>query len=218
MGREEIPGERAQLRRLGFQLAPARHRRNAISIAVVPGDSALRMRSAPTEELSDLELTELRMLLYLAFDGGFDSDDWDHTLGGQHFLGLHGETIVAHASVVPRELRVGERAVQTGYVEGVAVAEERRRLGHGISVMSELAEFLALRYELGALSAAEHNHSFYHRLGWQLWRGPTAVLVQGQAKPTPEEDGGVMVLETPGTGQLDLDATLTCDWRAGDVW
>lgn len=178
----------------------------------------LTRRSASTVELSDLELTELRMLLYLAFDGGFDSDDWDHTLGGQHFLGLRDGAIVAHASVVPRDLRVGERAVRTGYVEGVAVAEEYRRLGYGISVMTDLAEFLASRYELGALSGAEHNHSFYNRLGWQLWRGPTAVTVEGRAKPTPEDGGGVMILETPSTGQLDLEATLTCDWRAGDVW
>ena len=96
----------------------------------------LQLRSAPTEALSDLELTELRMLLYVAFDGGFDSNDWDHTLGGRHFLGLRDGAIVAHASVVTRELRLADRSLHTGYVEGVAVAEDHRREGYGHRVMA----------------------------------------------------------------------------------
>lgn len=178
----------------------------------------LELRSAPTEELSDLELTELRLLLHLAFDGAFSDEDWDHSLGGRHFIGLHDGAIVAHASVVPRRLHVGERPVHTGYVEGVGVAEEHRRRGFGHIVMSQLGEFVSPRFELGALSAAEHNQSFYNRLGWRLWRGPTAVIVDGVARPTPEDDGLTMILETPSTGRLDLHATLACEWREGDVW
>jgi len=33
---------------------------------------------------------------------------------------------------------------------------------------------------------------------------------------TPDEDGAVWVL--PVAVDLDLDGTLTCDWRDGDVW
>jgi aminoglycoside 2'-N-acetyltransferase I len=178
----------------------------------------LTLRSAPTEELSDLELTELRMLLHLAFEGEFSNEDWDHTLGGRHFLGLRDGAIVAHASVVPRRLQVDERPLNGGYVEGVAVAEEHRRRGFGQSVMDALGDFLTSRYELGALSADERLHSFYGRLGWQRWPGPTAVIIKGAAEPTPEDDGGVMVLETPSTGRLDTAATLACEWREGDVW
>ncbi len=178
----------------------------------------LTLRSAATDELSDLELTELRMLLYLAFDGSFDSHDWDHSLGGRHFLGIRDGAIVAHAALVERELHIEERAVGAGYVEGVAVAEEHRGNGYGHTVMSQLGEDLVSRYELGALSAAEHNQSFYRRLGWVRWRGPTAVIADGVRRPTPEEDGGVMILETPSTGQFDPEATLACDWREGDVW
>jgi aminoglycoside 2'-N-acetyltransferase I len=178
----------------------------------------LTTRSVPTEQLSDLELTELRMLLHLAFAGEFSDDDWDHTLGGRHFLGLIGGTLVAHASVVPRGLHVGERGVHTGYVEGVAVAEEHRRHGYGHTVMEQLGEFLVSNFELGGLSAAEVVQPLYSGLGWRRWRGPTAVMVDGAPRRTPDDDGGVMVLETPTTGPLDLDAVLTCDWRAGDVW
>ena len=178
----------------------------------------LLLRSASTPELSDLELTELRLLLHLAFDGEFSDDDWDHTLGGQHFLASSDGVIVAHASAVPRELHVGERPVATGYVEGMAVAEEHRRHGYGHKVMEQLGRFLGPRFELGALSAAERYHAFYRRLGWELWGGPTAVIVDGAAQRTPEEDETVMVLETPATGHLDRQATLACPWRAGDVW
>jgi aminoglycoside 2'-N-acetyltransferase I len=178
----------------------------------------ITLRSAPTEKLSDLELTEIRLLMYAAFGGAFSDDDWDHTLGGQHFLGLQEGVIVAHASVVPRELHVGGRPVQAGYVEGVAVTEERRSRGYGHNVMEQLGSFLAPRFELGALCAGGRVQRLYRRLGWQLWRGPTAVMVEGAAQPTPREDGKVMVLETPTTGPLNLEATLACDWRAGDVW
>lgn len=180
--------------------------------------TALKLRSATTEELSDLELTELRMLLHLAFDGRFDSNDWDHTVGGRHFLGLRDDAIVAHASVVERRLYIGERAVRTGYVEGVAVAEEHRRSGYGHTVMEQLGEYLVSRHELGALSAGEDVQSFYGRLGWQVWAGPTAVVVEGVAQPTPEDDGGVMFLATPSSGEFDPEATLVCEWREGDVW
>ena len=44
------------------------------------------------------------------------------------------------------------------------------------------------------------------------------MIVEGALEPTPEDDGGVLILETPTTGALDLDATLACDWREGDVW
>ena len=84
--------------------------------------------------------------------------------------------------------------------------------------MAQLGEFLAPRFELGALSAATRIHGFYGRLGWKPWRGPTAVIVEGALEPTPQDDGGVLILETPTTGALDLDATLACDWREGDVW
>jgi aminoglycoside 2'-N-acetyltransferase I len=35
-------------------------------------------------------------------------------------------------------------------------------------------------------------------------------------RPTPDEQGGVLVLE--GAVPLELDGELTCDWRDGDVW
>jgi hypothetical protein len=34
----------------------------------------------------------------------------------------------------------------------------------------------------------------------------------------PEESGAILVLPTPAIPEPDLDATLVCDWRTGDVW
>jgi hypothetical protein len=37
-------------------------------------------------------------------------------------------------------------------------------------------------------------------------------------RPTPDDDGYIMVLETPTTPPLDLAAQITCEERPGDVW
>jgi hypothetical protein len=36
--------------------------------------------------------------------------------------------------------------------------------------------------------------------------------------PTPEERNAIMVLPISVLPEPDLDATLVCDWRTGDVW
>jgi aminoglycoside 2'-N-acetyltransferase I len=37
---------------------------------------------------------------------------------------------------------------------------------------------------------------------------------------TPDDDGYILVLETPATPNtpLDVRAPVSCDWRVGDVW
>jgi aminoglycoside 2'-N-acetyltransferase I len=42
------------------------------------------------------------------------------------------------------------------------------------------------------------------------------VLAPTGPTRTPEDDGSVYVL--PISVELDFDATLSCDWRDGDVW
>jgi aminoglycoside 2'-N-acetyltransferase I len=73
-------------------------------------------------------------------------------------------------------------------------------------------------YELGALSDGTGIPGFYQRLGWETWQGPTFVDGPEGRVRTAEEDGSVLVLRTPATGELDLAAPLACDWRQGDVW
>jgi aminoglycoside 2'-N-acetyltransferase I len=161
-------------------------------------------------------LTAVRRLLDEAFDGAFDDPDWDHTLGGLHALAWQDGELVGHGAVVQRRLVHGGRALRTGYVEGVAVRPGRRRRGVASRVMSELEELVRGAYDLGALSASDDGAALYTARGWPRWRGPTSVLSPSGTVRTPEDDGAVFVL--PAAGTLDLDESLTCDWRDGDAW
>jgi aminoglycoside 2'-N-acetyltransferase I len=60
--------------------------------------------------------------------------------------------------------------------------------------------------------------AFYERLGWMRWTGPTSVRTEAGERPTPGEDGLVMVRLTPASPGLDPSAPISCDWRPGDVW
>ena len=43
------------------------------------------------------------------------------------------------------------------------------------------------------------------------------ITVFGERR-TPDEDGYILVLPTLSSPPLDLAATISCEWRPGDVW
>lgn len=178
----------------------------------------LRFRTAHTSELASDELSSIRRLLDAAFDGDFDEADRDHTIGGMHGIAYDGVDLVGHVSVVQRRLLHAGRALRVGYLEALAVRADRRRQGVSGRLMAEAERVIAGAYELGALSDGSGVETFYERRGWLVWRGPTATLAPGGVRPTPDDDGGVLVLPTPATPAHDLDGELVCDWRPGDVW
>jgi len=180
----------------------------------------LRLRRLSTQELRPKEVAAIRALMLAAFgsseEDGFTDDDWDHALGGVHFvLDLDGE-IVAHASVVEREIHVGGRPLRTGYVEAVATAPDRQGAGLGSIVIADVTAYIRDEFELGALGTGRHR--FYERLGWQTWTGHSSVRTIGGERRTPDEDGYILVLQTLSSPPLDLAATISCEWRPGDVW
>ena len=162
----------------------------------------------------------LRQLLDAAFgrdpEERFSDDDWDHAVGGTHFVAERGGRIVAHASVVERELRIAARPHRTGYVEAVATDPGLQGQGVGTAVMREVGADVREHFELGALGTG--SQGFYERLGWAIWRGPSSVRAPEGERPTPDDDGYIMVLVTPTSPPLDLDAPISCEWRRGDVW
>ena len=179
-----------------------------------------RLRRLSTPELSKAEVARIRELLELAFgpdeDERFTEDDWQHAIGGVHFvLRLDGE-IVAHASVVERELQVDDRPLRTGYVEAVATTPGRQGQGLGTIVMRDVGSYIADRFELGALGTGSHH--FYERLGWLTWQGPSFVRTADGPRRTSDEDGYILVLPTPSSPTLDLTGSISCEFRAGDVW
>jgi aminoglycoside 2'-N-acetyltransferase I len=177
------------------------------------------VRRISTEGLTAAEVAAVRALLWSAFppgEEGFTEDDWQHAIGGMHFVLGVERRIVSHASVIQRDLHVADRHLRTGYVEAVATSPTDRGMGFGSAVMQEVNDYIGAHFELGALGTGAHR--FYERLGWVAWQGPTSVRTAGGAERTPGEDGFILVLRTPSTPPLDLTAPISCEWRPGDVW
>jgi aminoglycoside 2'-N-acetyltransferase I len=149
-------------------------------------------------------------------DGVFADSDWEHATGGIHVLVEAAGEILSHASVVERTLEIGGLPLHTGYVEAVATSPRHQRRGYGTLVMREIDDIIRTGYKLGGLSTG--SHGFYERLGWERWLGPTFVRTATGTERTADDDGGLMVLRTPSSPELDLSGAITCDWREGDVW
>jgi aminoglycoside 2'-N-acetyltransferase I len=181
--------------------------------------AGISLRRLETERLTGYQVEAIRSLLTAAFAGdgeGFSDEDWAHAVGGMHFLLTRDDALVAHAAVIARELHIGDRPVQSGYVEAVATAGPHQGTGLGSQVMTDVAGFIEERFELGALSAAAPH--FYERLGWLRWRGETWVRTEAGSVRTPDDDGGILVLPVAGFAVPDVTLPISCEWRPGDVW
>jgi aminoglycoside 2'-N-acetyltransferase I len=176
----------------------------------------IKARMAHTADLDTITLGAARALLGVVFSDELTEHDWEHALGGMHALVWEGGELIGHGSVVQRRLLHGGRALRAGYVEGVAVRADRRRLGHGAAMMEMLERVVRGAYELGGLGATDEGAGFYAARGWKKWQGPTSALTPAGITRTQEEDGSIFVL--PITAPLDLSGELICDWRDGDVW
>ena len=183
-------------------------------------DADILLRRVPTAELAPSEIGEIRALLAAAFGSDeherFTDDDWDHAVGGIHFVLSVNAAVLAHASVVERELHVGDHRLRTGYVEAVSTASGHQGAGLGSLVMADVTAYVRERFELGALGTG--RWTFYERLGWQRWAGPSSVRVGDTTRPTPDDDGFILVLLTRSSPPLDPASPISCDWRPGDVW
>jgi aminoglycoside 2'-N-acetyltransferase I len=179
-----------------------------------------RLRRVATAALTAQEVAAIRELMVVAFGSDeeerFTDEDWDHSIGGVHFVLDIDGVIVSHASVVERDLHIDGRSLRTGYVEAVATAPERQGTGLGSRALTDVAAYIGERFELGALGSG--RHSFYERLGWQTWAGPSSVRTPDGTNRTPDDDGYIFVLPTPSSPSLDITAPISCDWRPGDVW
>ena len=180
----------------------------------------MRLRRRRTDELEPAEIDAIRALTVAAFgddeEERFTEDDWQHAVGGTHFVLSVDGALVTHAAVVEREIHVAGRPLRTGYVEAVATDPTRHGAGFGSIVMADVTTFIREHFELGMLGTGRHH--FYGRLGWVVWPGPAFVRTAGGLRRTPEDEGFLMVLRTPTTPDLDERAPISCDWRPGDVW
>ena len=144
-------------------------------------------------------------------------EDFSRLLGtplGHVLAWIDGE-LVSHACWVERELApAAHRPLRTAYVEAVATAPAWQRRGCASEVMRRLVLAVDDEFELAALSPSDVR--FYERLGWQRWRGALAIRSAAGLVATPAED--VMIHRLARTPALDLDSSLTAEWREGDLW
>jgi aminoglycoside 2'-N-acetyltransferase I len=178
----------------------------------------VRIRRLSTHDLRPKEIVAIRELLDTAFADaeGYRDEDWGNAIGGVHLVLEQEGRIVAHAAVVERELRAGDRRLATGYVEAVATLPSHQGLGHASRLMSVAEELIDGRFELGALSSA--GTTLYARRGWTPWLGETYVRTDVGPVRTPEDDDALYVRLTPSSPTLDLSAPISCEWRPGDPW
>lgn len=134
--------------------------------------------------------------------------------GATHVLARRNCVLVGHALWITRRLQSDARPpIRTAYVEAVVAEPALQRQGLAAAVMKKLARAVA-DFELGALATGVPE--FYVRLGWELWRGPLFIRAGDALRPTPGEK--VMILRLPATPALDLDASLSAEWREGEPW
>jgi aminoglycoside 2'-N-acetyltransferase I len=185
---------------------------------------APQLCTAPTDELSHVQLASFHQLLNIAFEGDFSPTDWQHSLGGQHFWLEHNQQVLAHAAVVPRFL-IAETSppaappsppLSTGYLEAMATLPAHQRQGYGRQILKAVNVWIQSRYILGALSTSQP--SFYRHGGWLPWQGSTAAQTPSGLLPTPEEDSGIWILLTPRSPTLTRQERLIADYRSGDLW
>ena len=132
-----------------------------------------------------------------------------------HVIAYENDVLVSHACSAERWLEAeGLPPLRTAYVDAVATEPALQGRGFGAAVMRRFA-LEAAGYELNAL-ASDRAVGFYEKLGWELWRGPTAVRRAQGVEPTPGEN--VLILRTASTPALDLTARLIADERAESAW
>jgi len=136
-------------------------------------------------------------------------------LDATHVLGYYNDLCVCHALWVTRYLQTGTNPMmRTAYVEAVATEAKYRKRGFASAVMKRLIDEVQ-DYELAALSP--FRIEYYERLGWELWHGPLFIRIKDNLLPSLDQEE-VMIFRLPRTPLLDLNASLSAEWRKGELW
>lgn len=187
--------------------------------------SALRLRlvQCTTSDLSIGDKQAITTLCTRAFHEDFSSL-FTYITDSAHLLAyLDGEStegandmgdLVGHAAWSTRWLQpTGCAPLRTAYVDAVATDPAYWGCGVGSAVLTESAT-QTRDYTICGLSTSVAG--FYTQLGWERWRGLTAVRGDAGLEYTPDDH--VMILRTPLTPPLDLSTLLTVETRGGQPW
>jgi aminoglycoside 2'-N-acetyltransferase I len=174
----------------------------------------LTIRVKKYQDFSESEYSEMLVLCSQTFKRDY-SPFLKSFQDTTHILGRHHGQLVTHALWVTRWLQVGTSPpMRTAYVEAVATELSFRNKGFASEIMKSVTREIR-DFDIGALSTG--SPGFYARFGWQLWRGTLFIRTDKGLIPTPNEHG-VMVINLHGTPPLDFDASLSAEWRKGELW
>ncbi len=177
-------------------------------------NSELTLQILRGQDLSARQESDVINLCARAYEEDFEPLFRTFT-GATHILAHLEGALVSHALWVTRWLQPrGLPILRTAYIEAVATEKAFRGLGYATQVMQQVAQEISA-FELGGLSPADTT--LYAHLGWEFWRGPLSIRTDRGLLPTPNEQ--VMILRLPATpSSLDLDASLSAEWREGELW
>lgn len=167
----------------------------------------------PTNALSGPTRDAIVAMCTRAFERDFGSL-FGFVTDSMHLLVYQQGALIGHACWATRSLQPeGYAPLRSAYVDAVAVDPAFQ--GHGVgSVVIERLIAAIQTYDLGGLST--QRVSFYARLGWERWHGPTAMRTADGLVSTPDDT--VMILRTPTTPLLDTGTLLVADYRGGQAW
>jgi aminoglycoside 2'-N-acetyltransferase I len=166
-----------------------------------------------TKDLSRAARKSIVLLCTRAFDRDF-TDLFTFVVGSMHVLVHRDRMLIGRACWATRWLQPeGYTSLRTAYVDAVATDPAVQGRGVGSAIILRLMREIQ-HYDLGGLSTP--RVSFYARLGWERWHGPTAMQTENGLIPTPDDT--VMVLRTRTTPPLDTTTRLIVDYRAGQAW
>ena len=158
------------------------------------------MRVRDRADHSPEQLDALRRWLETAYGRGpWRPEHWDELGPGPHIVAeAEDGTLLAHACIAWVPIEIAGRTVPSGFLEDVATRRDVRGRGYGSAVVAAARPLIEGSASIGFLSTG--SHSFYERLGWERWTGPSAVREpDGAVTATPEEDGDIMALRLPRT-------------------
>jgi aminoglycoside 2'-N-acetyltransferase I len=174
----------------------------------------LQIEVVKYEDLSEVDRDAVISLCSRAFEEDYGAAQ-ESFKGSTHLLGYYEGKLVSHVLWVTRWLQVGNAPVlRTAYVEGVATEMQFRGRGFASMMMKRLIEEVE-DFDLVALSP--FSVAYYTRLGWELWLGPLYIRTEEGLVRTPR-DGDVMIYRLSKTPDLDLYASLSAEWREGELW
>lgn len=195
---------------------PSQRRERGLDVVVLPlWQGSMDIRVIPAADISSDLYAAIYRLCARAYGEDLRAliETFDQPV---HVVATSDGAVVSHALWITRWLQPNDGPLlRSAYVEAVATDPGYRRRGFASAVLQALVKEVQ-DFDLAALCASDQGYALYARLGWEIWRGPLFVRQNANCIATPGET--VMVCRLPRSPALDLDGSLSVEWRIGELW